>query len=116
MKLTRIVTRNSVTWSFSTTRLSSETHAPLIPWTVSDAFAIPAFAASAKLVGDDAVISITFATLIGASSVGDWLDSRTPARGWASGRGRGNQGRPGWSYARVSWRSGRCGKLGPVRT
>src|SRR4029078_338486 len=95
MKLTRIVTRNSVTWSFSTTRLSSETHAPLIPWTVSDALAIPAFAASAKLVGDDAVISvtlvgasrvlpITWATLIGASSVGDWLDSRTPARCWAS--------------------------------
>src|SRR6187455_1341911 len=36
-----------------------------MPWTVSDAFAIPAFAASAKLVGDEAVISITLATAIG---------------------------------------------------
>jgi hypothetical protein len=35
-----------------------------MPWTVSAAFAIPARAASAKLVGDDAVISITLATLI----------------------------------------------------
>ena len=51
---TRIVTRNSVTSLFSTTTLSSETHAPLIPWIVSDALAIPAFTASAKLVGDDA--------------------------------------------------------------
>jgi len=41
-----------------------------MPWTVSDALAIPAFAASAKLVGDDAVISITFATLILASCLG----------------------------------------------
>jgi hypothetical protein len=41
-----------------------------MPWTVSDAFVIPALAASAKLVGDDAVISITFATLIGSSLSG----------------------------------------------
>src|SRR6476659_4698739 len=66
-----MVTRNSVTWSFSTTTLSSAIQAPLIPWTVSAAFAIPVFAASAKLVGDEAVISITLATLMAASSVGD---------------------------------------------
>ena len=66
----RIVTRNSVIASFSTTTCCSETQAPLMPWTVSAALVIPARAASAKLVGDDAVISITFATLILTSSLG----------------------------------------------
>src|SRR6476659_8765394 len=79
-----MVTRNSVTWSFSTTTLSSAIQAPLIPWTVSAAFAIPVFAASAKHVGDEAVISITLATLMAASSVGDCPDSRTPAATRAS--------------------------------
>jgi hypothetical protein len=36
----------------------------LIPRTVSDAFEMPSFTASAKLVGDDEVISITLTTLM----------------------------------------------------
>src|SRR6476659_9838487 len=79
-----MVTRNSVTWSFSTTTLSSAIQAPLMPWTVSAAFAIPVFAASAKIVGDEAVISITLATLKAASSAGHCPDSRTPAATRAS--------------------------------
>lgn len=65
----RIVTRNSETASFSTTTVCSEIHALLMLRTVSAAFATPVFTASSKLVGDDAVISITLTTLIATSSV-----------------------------------------------
>src|SRR6187551_901336 len=58
-----------------------------MPWTVSDAFAIPAFDASAKLVGDEAVISITLATAMGyLLESGAGTDSRTPScegQAWA---------------------------------
>ena len=47
----RMVTRNSVIASFSTTTLCSETQPALMLRTVSAAFATPTFAASAKLVG-----------------------------------------------------------------